>query len=37
MSDMVRNYSGTTDCSVTGREIRNRKIARKVAAEQWQL
>ncbi len=33
MSDMVRKYSGTTDCSVTDREIRNRKIARKAAAE----
>ncbi len=33
MSDMVRKYSGTTDCSVTDREIRNRRIARKAAAE----
>lgn len=33
MSDTVRKYSGTTDCSVTDREICNRKIARKAAAE----
>ena len=33
MSDTVRKYSGTTDCSVTDREIRNRKIAWKAAAE----
>lgn len=33
MNDMVRKYSGTTDCSVTDREIRNCKIARKAAEE----
>ena len=33
MSEMVRKYSGTTDSSVTEREICNRKIARKAAAE----
>ena len=33
MSDTVRKYSGTTDSGVTDREIRNRKIARKAAAE----
>lgn len=33
MSETTRKYSGTTDCSVTERELRNRKIARKAAAE----
>ena len=33
MSETTRKYSGTTDCSVTERELRNRKLARKAAAE----
>ena len=33
MSETTRKYSGTTDNSVTERELRNRKIARKAAAE----
>ena len=33
MSETTRKYSGTTDSSVTERELRNRKIARKAAAE----
>ena len=33
MSETTRKYSGTTDRSVTERELRNRKLARKAAAE----
>ena len=33
MSETTRKYSGTTDCSVTERELRNRKLARKAAVE----
>lgn len=33
MSETTRKYSGTTDNRVTERELRNRKIARKAAAE----
>lgn len=33
MDEMIKKYSGTTNNGITEREIRNRKIARKAAAE----